>query len=159
MSDQPRDWDKELAAIDKAMARMPAAAPGAAVPAPRQATSAVAPISRRARLAGWARVALAAALAVAVPLWPYLNECGVSLFAYLAAIAATLVAGLWAGVGAWRRNMGFAHTLSLLVALWALVLGAREVLPRIGYAKVSRAWLCAAPPAPNPSPVEGPERP
>ena len=158
MSDQPRDWDKELAAIDKAMAKMPPApVPGAAVPAPRPATSAVTPISRRARLASWARVALAVALAVAVPLWPYLNECGVSLFAYLAAIAATLVAGIWASVGTWRRNMGFAHTLSLLVTLWALVLGAWEVLPRIGYAKVSRAWMCTAPPAPDPSPIEAPE--
>ena len=33
MTEQPRDWDKELANIDRAMARQPAATPGSAAPA------------------------------------------------------------------------------------------------------------------------------
>jgi hypothetical protein len=35
-----------------------------------------------------------------------------------------------------------AHTLSLLVLLWGLVLAAREVLPRTGYARHVRTWSC-----------------
>ena len=33
MSDQPRDWDKELADIDKVIARSPAPSGGAPLPA------------------------------------------------------------------------------------------------------------------------------
>jgi hypothetical protein len=40
--------------------------------------------------------------------------------------------------------MGRAHVVALLVVAWGTSLGAKEVLPRIGYAKdVARAaWTC-----------------
>jgi len=40
-----------------------------------------------------------------------------------------------------------AHVLSLIVLGWAGVAAAHEILPRTGYAKESRTWLCPAPPA------------
>ena len=42
-----------------------------------------------------------------------------------------------------------AHVLSLLLIVWGLLLGAMEVLPRVGYAKADAArpagWSCRAP--------------
>ena len=45
-------------------------------------------------------------------------------------------------ISTWKRRMGLAHTVSLLVILWGLGLGAAVVLPRIGYAKVAATWFC-----------------
>lgn len=43
--------------------------------------------------------------------------------------------------------MARSHILALLVLLWALALGAQEVLPRIGYARPDpqrpMRWLCS----------------
>jgi hypothetical protein len=143
MSD-PRDWDKEMAEIDRMMGKAPAIGPGNAAPAPRSA----APVARSggggkfAGLTTWLRVGLGLLLAVGMTQWPYPNACGVNLAVYLGAIATVSVAGLWSAVTSWRRQMGLAHTLSLLVLLWGLVLAAREVLPRVGYAAVTRTWVC-----------------
>ena len=46
-----------------------------------------------------------------------------------------VASGLWSSVWTWRHRASKAHTLSLLIVLWGLVLGSIEVLPRIGYAK------------------------
>jgi hypothetical protein len=49
-------------------------------------------------------------------------------------------------VWTWRHRAARAHTLSLLIVLWGLVLAAVEVLPRTGYARPSAdrpaAWAC-----------------
>jgi hypothetical protein len=37
--------------------------------------------------------------------------------------------------------------LSLLVILWVGFVALREVLPRVGYARMSRTWMCEAAPA------------
>ncbi len=149
MSDPPRDWDKELADIDKVIAKSPAAAPiGRGTPgaAPAAGGRVVAPSGggRLVVLTTWLRVTLGLALAVAITQWPYANACGLNLAVYLGAIVTVAVAGLWSSVSSWRRRLGVAHTLSLLVLLWGLVLAAREVLPREGYARHARTWSCDA---------------
>ena len=150
MSQPPRDWDKELAKIDRAMADMPAGAPAPAGAPVRGAPVATSPralppagvVGARARAATWFRVLLTVALAVALPLWPYAHSCGTGLWLYLAAVAVTGLSGLWAAFSAWRRRQGLAHLLALLAVAWAAMLGAREVLPRTGYARVAAHWTC-----------------
>jgi len=138
-----RDWDKELADIDKVIARTPAG------PAPVPATQGKAapalpsaPVGRKAAFATWLRVLLGALLAVGMTQWPYGHGCGISLFLYVGAAASVVVAGLWSSVSSWRRRMGLAHSLALVVTLWGMVLLAREVLPRTGYAKQALHWTC-----------------
>ncbi len=140
MSNQPRDWDKELAAIDKVIARAPAE--GGAAPPPASRPVAAVTVSRKAVFTTWLRVGLAIVLAAAMTQWPYPNGCGLNLFIYLGAVAGVVVAGLWSTITSWYRRLGLAHTLSVLVTLWGLVLAAREILPRVGYAKVALRWLC-----------------
>jgi len=144
MSDQPRDWDKELAEIDKLVAQGGGAGP-ASVPASRR--SAPAAVGAGGRFSGfttWLRVGLGLSLAVAMTQWPYPSACGLNLLVYLGAIATVSVAGLWSAVTSWQRRLGAAHVLSLLVLLWGLTLAAREVLPRVGYAAQPRTWTCAS---------------
>lgn len=150
MSQPPRDWDKELAKIDRAMASMPDTppAPAGAPPArgaPAPAARALPPaavVGRRARASTWFRVLLTAALAVALPLWPYAHSCGPGLWLYLAAVSVTGLSAIWVAFSAWHRRQGLAHLLALLAIGWTLVLGAREVLPRTGYARIPAAWTC-----------------
>jgi hypothetical protein len=147
-----RDWDKELADIDKIIAKTPpgqlAGQPGSAppaLPAPKGGGSpppAAQRAGKGAALSTWLRVLLGVALAVGMTQWPYFRACGTSLFLYLGATGIVVLAGLWGAVSSWRRRMGAAHTISLLVMLAGGVLAAREVLPRIGYAKGSAVWWC-----------------
>lgn len=141
MSDQPRDWDKELAAIDKAMARGPAPAAGA--PVATKGSMAPAVVPKRAAVATWLRVLLGLTLAGAMTQWPYAHQCGVELYFYLAAAFTVIVAGVWSGISSWYRRLGWAHTLSLLVVLWGIFLASREILPRVGYAKHLAYWVCS----------------
>jgi hypothetical protein len=141
MSDKQRDWDKELAAIDKVMARTPAAPAGQAPPAQRE-PSPVPVVSRRAAFTTWLRVILGLTLAVGMTQWPYPNGCGLNLFVYLGAAVVVAVAGVWSAISSWYRRLGWAHTLSLLVVLWGVFLAGREVLPRVGYAKHLAYWTC-----------------
>ena len=152
MSDQSRDWDKELADIDKVIARSQGSGPShvpttraTPVGVGRVETGGPAP-SRLAVAATWLRVILGLLLAVGITQWPYFNACGLNLAMYLGAIGTVIVAGLWSAVSSWRRRMGLAHLLSLLVLLWGLMLAAREVLPRIGYARHARTWSCTTNP-------------
>ncbi len=148
MSDQPRDWDRELAKIDQVMARGGAAPPGSTASTPGGGAA----VSERdqsvpgplAMVTTWIRVVLGLLLAVAITQWPYPAACGLNLAVYLGAIATVIVAGLWSGTSSWRRRMGAAHVLSLLVLLWGLTLLARELLPRLGYARESRPWACVS---------------
>ena len=144
----PRDWDKELAAIDKAIDKMPAgSAPAPAAPAgasPTPVRRAEAPVARPGRpVATWFRVVLVLALAVAMPFWPYAHQCGINLYLYLGAAAFLVFAGAWGAVRSWHTRVGLAHVLSLSSLLWGLGLVAHEVLPRIGYAAKTLAWTCS----------------
>jgi hypothetical protein len=139
VSDRARDWDKELAEIDRQMAKLPA---GGASPAPAGKSAVPAPPAGGKVFTTWLRVALGLVLAAAMTQWPYVHDCGLNLAFYLLAILTVVVAGVWSGISSWYRRMGLAHSLSLLVLLWGLFLAARETLPRVGYAKVSATWLC-----------------
>jgi hypothetical protein len=147
----PRNWDKELADIDKLIAASPPAkiAPpsgGEGKPAPPAARGpspvSAGPGSRRERLATWVRVGLGVLLGAAMTQWPYFHACGTALFLYLGATGVVVLSGLWGAISAWRRRMGLAHMMSLLVVLWGATLAAATVLPRIGYAKRAATWWC-----------------
>ena len=164
----PRDWDKELAQIDKliatggagAGAQVPAAAGGAAQPAPRAARAPALPegAPRRGVFFTWLRLLLGLALGVAITQWPYVRGCGLPLFGYLVAVAGVIVAGLWSAVSSWRSRSAFAHGLSIALFCWGGVLAAREVLPRIGYARTTATWFCPADRGKAPAPA-APTRP
>jgi hypothetical protein len=146
VSDQPRNWDKELAAIDKVIASgagapssVPAARSGGPAPTGGGAGR---PPTRRAALTTWVRVALGVAVAAAVLQWPYAHRCGLGLMLYLGSAATVAVAGVWAMVVSWHRRQGWAHLVGLAVFLGGLVLVAAVVLPRVGYAVGPLPWMC-----------------
>ena len=150
MSEKPRDWDREMAEIDKVIAKEAVPAPSAsptAVPAGRSTVPQVAPgrvpvVTRKARATGWLRVLLAVAVAIAIPFWPYLNTCGAGLALYAGAVGFLVLIALWAVAGTWARRLGFAHFVSIAALLWGLALAAGIVLPRIGYAVPAATWMC-----------------
>ena len=171
MSD--RNWEAELAKIDKqlasvsdeallaeskaataprAAARLQAA--GTAAPArssgSASASAAASPLAQgRGAWRGWVSVTIAIGAAAGLPFWPWPAACGAPLIGYTAATGAVAVLGVWSAVGSWRHRLGLAHVTSLLVVVWGLSLGAREVLPRIGYATPTAergaTWSCPAP--------------
>jgi hypothetical protein len=164
MSEQPRNWDRELADIDKAIAKqgsVPAAGGSVPVPAGRgPGVPAGAPVPRRSVALTWFWVLLALALAVALPLWPYQRSCGLQLIFFMGATGVTALIGLLGALASWASRRGLAHLLSLAVILWSAMIGLREVLPRVGYAKTDRTWRCEAAPASPaqqaPVPQQGP---
>jgi hypothetical protein len=153
----PRDWDKELADIDKIIAKqpllVPAAPAGSPPPAPGPSRRAPEPSSRpdvprhRLVLTTWLRVLLALVVAAAMTQWPYASGCGLQLVFYLGAAAGVILAGLWGTVISWKRRMPGAHIVSLLVTLWGAYLAGRVVLDRTSYPKVQRTWACPASPS------------
>jgi hypothetical protein len=149
MTEQPRDWDKELANIDRAIAKQsgPGPSPAAAVPVPTPAPR------RRFVALAWFWTVVATVLAVALLLWPYDKSCGIRLIFFLGAAILAVVLGIVGAVTSWAHRQGLAMLLSLLVILWAGVMAAREILPRAGYAKQALEWTCpSAPPAAAPAP-------
>ena len=153
MTEQPRNWDRELADIDKVMAKQGGALPpGAPVPAPVGRTPAPgAPVRRRSVALTWFWVALALAMGLALLLWPYQRTCGLQLIFFLGAAGVTGVIALLAALASWSHRRGLAHVLSLLVILWTGFVVFREVLPRVGYAKTSLVWMCETAPAAPPA--------
>jgi hypothetical protein len=147
MTEQPRDWDKELADIDRAIARQPAGGPPAPAGRPSPATA------RRFVALTWFWAGLAIVLALGLALWPYDKNCGIRLIFFLGAGGLALLAGVLGALTSWVHHRGLAHLVSLLVIVWAAVMVMREILPRAGYAKEPRDWTCpAAPPASSPAP-------
>ncbi|HET6837404.1 MAG TPA: hypothetical protein VFH24_05130 [Gemmatimonadales bacterium] len=148
MTEQPRDWDKELANIDRAIARQPGTPPAA----PTAGSVATTPRRRFAALA-WFWSLLAILLAVALIVWPYDRTCGIRLIFFLGAVVLALLASVLGAVTSWAHRQGVAMLLSLLVVLFAGIMAAREILPRAGYAKETLEWTCPpAPPAPTTAP-------
>jgi hypothetical protein len=146
MNEEPRNWDKELANIDKAIARQPAPA----APAPGTTSAPVAPPRRFVALT-WFWTALALILALALPLWPNDKSCGLRLVFYLGAAGIALLMGVLGALSSWSYRRGLAHLLSLLAIVWAGVMAAREILPRAGYARQELTWSC-----PEAAPVDTP---
>lgn len=160
MTEPPRNWDRELADIDRVIAKQGSVSPpGAPAPAPAPAAAGgrvpaavgMAPVRRRAVALTWFWVLLALALAVALPLWPYQRSCGLQLIFFLGAAGVTAVIALLGALASWSHRRGFAHLLSLLVLVWAGLVAMREILPRVGYARTSRTWTCEAVPATVPA--------
>lgn len=178
MSD--RNWEAELAKIDKQLASvsdqqlmadrkaLSAGKPAAgAAPATRGAAPAAAPASRA--MSGeagawrsWVKVVIAVGGAAGLMFWPWPGRCGAPLLGFTAATGAVAALGVWSAVGTWRHRLGLAHLASLLVTAWGLLLGAREVLPRVGYAIPSierpAQWSCDGLPALQPK-SPGPANP
>lgn len=152
MAEPPRDWDKELAQIDKLIAKGPAPASGpSAPPAPAGAAPAAArpgagarppAITRRERAGVWLRAILGVGLAVGITQWPYATVCGGPLFLYLGAAGTVVLAGGWGAVRSWKARMGLPHLVSLAVVGAGLVVTALAILPRIGYAREPLTWFC-----------------
>jgi hypothetical protein len=151
-----RDWDREMREVDRLLAKLPDADPalGRGVPtvpvSPRAAVGGVgasptlqtAAARGRAWLTTWMRVGLGLALGVGMLLWPY-QRCGPSLIFYLIGATVVTVAGVWSALTSWKRRLGIAHTLSIVLIIWGLALASRQLLPRI-YGKTPTAFSCSA---------------
>jgi hypothetical protein len=166
-----RDWDKELAKVDKQLASLsdeallvPAGsgkkeAGSGAVKGKAAAVSAdTGDIGGKTPWGMYARLTLSVALGVGMVLWPYESRCGFGLAGYLASVVVVVTSGIWSSIWTWRHRASRSHTLSLLIVLWGLILGAIEVLPRIGYAKPDArhpaGWVCTPTPAPPVKPTK-----
>ena len=149
----PRDWDKEMAEIDKIIASgksAPAPAPpgvparaGQAAPAApvRQATGTT--VTRgRDKLGVWLRTLIGGGGAVALQLWPYAKGCGTMLYLYMASALAIALLGVWAMRGAWVHRRGVAHVGGLLVFMAGITFAAIQLLERTSYAAVPLSWNC-----------------
>ena len=153
----PRNWDKELADIDKLMAANPApslsnvpakAGEGAGRSAPAAAPRSAGAVTTRPRdtFGIWLRAVLGILGATALAYWPYPKACGSWLYLYLAGVAAVAGIGGYTMRYAWTHRRGVAHVVGLLVLLAGLSLAALEILPRVGYAAVTRTWTCPSSP-------------
>src|SRR5881409_357843 len=126
--DKEKDWEKEMAEVDRLLKKLPYGEPtpsASSAPTVRK-MPAVAPPGADLTAAGqwlgtWARVVLGLLIGIGMTQWPYTHGCGLRLIVYL---------------------FGVAHVLSQGLIIFGLVLAAREVLPRIGYAKAEAPWLC-----------------
>jgi hypothetical protein len=143
-----KNWDKELARIDKQLEAM---ADETLLPTPTAATpeakAEVKALRSRTRTLGvLARLTLSVALGVGMLFWPYDARCGFGLAVYLASVGVLIGSGVWSAIWSWRHHSSRAHILSLLIILWGLTLGAVEILPRTGYARPDPerpiGWLC-----------------
>jgi len=160
-----KDWDREMAKINRQLESVSdsqlfpldnksTASPSkkAQVVADREATSSWPAILR---------LVLSVALGIGILFWPYANRCGFGLTGYLIAVSAVAISGVWSAVWTWRHRTGRAHALSVLLIVWGLILGAGEVLPRIGYAKQILTWSCTQrlPSGPTQTPTAGATKP
>jgi hypothetical protein len=151
-----RDWDREMREVDKLLAKLPDAEPalGRGVPTvpvtPRVPPPAgpapmhAAPARGRAWFSTWLRVGLGLALAVGMLAWPYSHVCGLKLTFYLIGATTVVVAGVWSALSSWKRRLGWAHTLSIVLIVWGLGLLGRQILPRI-YDKTPVPFFCPEP--------------
>ena len=161
-----RDWEKELAAIDRQLASVsdeallaqnqpPAApaAPGRPAAVPPRAPAVGGPVIVEKPRRRWAivlgllaRLLLGVAAVVAVVLWPYEARCGLALAQYLAVVGVVGLAGIWTSVASWKHRAPLVHLLGLALVVTSGVFAAREVLPRVGYAMPTlehpAIWAC-----------------
>jgi hypothetical protein len=142
-----KDWDTEMKKIDRMLegASDEALLPAKSAKTPQARADAVAKQQGTSTLGVMARLVLAVGLGVGMVFWPYEARCGLALAGYLAAVAVVIAAGVWTSIWTWRHRSSRGHMLSLLLVLWGGVLGAIEILPRVGYAKpdaTRAAWMC-----------------
>ena len=141
-----KDWDRELAKIDKQLESVSDEQlfPKSAAKTTPQREAIAEKQSRTSTLGVMVRLLLSVALGVGMIFWPYEARCGLGLLGYLLAVGVLIGAGAWSSVWAWRHRAGKAHVLSLLIVVWGTILGAQEILPRVGYAKptLDRPSVC-----------------
>ncbi|PYO73076.1 MAG: hypothetical protein DMD64_08465 [Gemmatimonadetes bacterium] len=158
-----RDWDREMREVDRLLAKLPEAEPtlGRGVPtvpvSPRPGlgvgavgaggTLPASPARGRAWITTWMRVGLRLALGIGMIVWPYSHACGLKLVFYLIGATAVTVAGVWSALTSWKRRLGIAHTLSIILIIWGLGLAGRQLLPRL-YGKTPVPFFCPEPPTP-----------
>lgn len=149
--ERDRDWDKELAEVDRLLNNMPGHPPAAAPVRPAggyppagaaHAAHGSRALSTREWLGTWVRVGLGLLIGIGMTQWPYTHGCGLKLWFYLLGVAAVLASGVWSSISSWRRHLAWAHVLSQGLVIWGLVLAAREVLPRVHYARDIATWMC-----------------
>ena len=147
-----RDWDKEMAAIDKVISKGGYVAPGGGAPAPAPSGGGSAPVSpgvpagSRAWMGIWVRTLLGLALAFGLFVWPWTRPCGFNLYWFLSATGVLALTGAWVMIVSWRGRSALSHVLGLLMLGYATWLGAVEILPRTGYARSVKTWSCPATP-------------
>ena len=143
-----KDWDAELKKIDRQLESVSdeALLPAKSAPTPAARAEVVEKQRTTSTLGVMARLVLSTALGVGMLFWPYSARCGVGLFGYLAAVGVVMAAGTWSAIWTWRHRSSRGHILSLLLILWGGILGAIEILPRIGYATPTpehpATWVC-----------------
>lgn len=93
------------------------------------------------------RLTLVLGLAISLACWPYEVTCGAMLSGYLGAVCMLIIAGIWTATATFTHRMAKRHLAAVLIVLWGLMLGAAQVLPRIGYANPapgrSTTWRCS----------------
>jgi hypothetical protein len=149
--------DGMSAEVDRLLKKLPGADPmlrgdppkpevgWAPISGPMGAASSTGPraITPQQKLGVWARVGLGLVVGVLMTQWPYRHGCGLALYLYMASVVVVVVAGVWGALSSWKLRMGVAHLLALLVVAWGVVLGASQVLPRVGYAAKTATWQCS----------------
>jgi hypothetical protein len=160
--EKDRDWDKEMADVDRLLKKLPLADPtlgrrSGGEPTVRKPAVAAgsgwsgggAP-SARERIGTWAKVALGVLVGIGIApgVWPYSHGCGLRLIFYLLGVTTVIAAGLWASMSSWKRRLGFAHVVSQVLIVWGILLMTREILPRVG-AGAATLWLCPDVPPPR----------
>jgi hypothetical protein len=152
--DKERDWEKEMAEVDRLLKKLPEADPTlgrGAGSAPTVKKAVVVPTGAGADqprsgggwLGTWVRVVLGLLIGIGVApgVWPYTHGCGLRLVFYLLGVTTVIAAGLWSSVSSWRRRLGLAHVIAQVLIVWGILLLTREVLPRVG-ARPTALWLC-----------------
>ena len=153
--DKERQWDQEMAQVDKLLAKLPtyssekpAASGEPTLKRPPEAAAPAGPSGVGGTAAGmWLKALVAVALAAGVTMWPYTHVCGLKLLFYFTGVGTVVVTGVWAALSSWARRSGAAHVLGLAALIWGLGLAALEVVPRLGSAPAA-PWFCPEPPAP-----------
>ena len=156
-----RDWDKELAKVDKQLASLSddkllqpdatgrKAQSAQAAGQGKAAATEPRPERKPTSFGVYGRLLLSLAAGIGMVAWPYEARCGVGLAGYLAAVGVVTASGIWSAVWTFRHRAPRAHMLALLIALWGGVLAAIEVLPRVGYAiptdRHPATWSCTNP--------------
>ncbi|HZI21985.1 MAG TPA: hypothetical protein VFD76_05695 [Gemmatimonadales bacterium] len=155
-TDKERDWDKEMAEVDRLLKKLPYAEPSLRTP-----THGSDPTVKRAgvphgtashleasgpgggRLGTWIRVVLGVLVGIGVApgVWPYTHGCGLRLIFYLTGVCTVIAAGLWSSVSSWKRRLGAAHVIAQALIIWGVLLLTGEILPRVS-AHATAVWLC-----------------
>lgn len=152
--DKESQWDREMAEVDRMLAKLPTYEPAkhgpGGQPTVRRSGPALAGAPGGTVGGMWLKVILGLLVAIGVTIWPYTHVCGAKLLMYLIATGTVAISGGWAALATWKRRHGLAHLLALAVLGWGLALTALTVQPRIAGGAL---WFCPEPPtqsAPTP---------